>query len=192
MNKRGLEGIWTVVIVISIILSVTAIIVAYSNQPQLAPTGEGPSFQRAGNQTHTECINNNTCVVVQGPGQNQCAANSDCQGGNQTLPDLIVQFLTVSIGNQTDNQTDVILFATIKNIGNANAGNSTTRFSVSPFGGQRLAPTSALSPGQSTVVSASYLLSGGNYTAITNADWFDVVTELKEDNNDFTIGFFVL
>lgn len=193
MNKRGLETIWIVVIVIAIILSVIAIIVAYSNQPQLAPRTPyvGAIGPGGGNQTHAECINNNTCVVVQGPGQDECNTNADCQGGNQTLPDLIVQFLTVSIGNQTGNQTDVILFATIKNIGNANAGNSTTRFSVSPFGGQSLAPTSALSPGQSTVVSASYLLPGGNYTAITNADWFDNVIESNENNNDLMIGFYV-
>jgi hypothetical protein len=87
MKKRGLETIWVIMIACAVILSIVALVVAYSNQPQYAPRGstirtdQGPSY----NQT-LKCTANYTCAVVVGSEPPSCLNNADCMNFSMSLP----------------------------------------------------------------------------------------------------------
>ena len=117
-----------------------------------------------------------------------------CSNGacvNQSLlPDLDVISFTYT--NQSFNQTHsrVTLWALIKNIGNANAGSSTTRFIVS-YEVTHYDPLGNLAPGQQMFSNTTYILPReSNYSANVLADWNNVVQESNENNNGASLTIF--
>lgn len=161
--------------------------------------------KNASNETHLECIDD-TCTTIAGPGTDQCAVpGSYCNSSNssawgngtnvtigQPLPDLTIPFITVDIKNGTGNNTNytVTITATIKNIGEKKATNSTASFTISGFPLQEKF-TSPLDPDRQTGVKAEYKMIKGTYTVTVITDAKHVVQELNEDNNQNTYTFTV-
>ncbi|MBI4021607.1 MAG: hypothetical protein HY369_05170 [Candidatus Aenigmarchaeota archaeon] len=123
---------------------------------------------------------------------------SDCNNNtNQSLPDLTVTTLTAAVdpANQTSN---VMLTATIANVGTAAASVSTTDFAVVSItgGGMIVIGKSYSTPsipagGQWVMTGYFNLTAGKTYNATVVADSLHVVTELNEGNNAKTITFAV-
>ncbi|MBI4182168.1 MAG: hypothetical protein HY520_04350 [Candidatus Aenigmarchaeota archaeon] len=157
---------------------------------------QGSSCGNQSNQTYLTCVSN-TCTLLTGNGTSTCSlAGAACNGSNGSLPDLRVISLQASVsgngsnGSNTSNSS-VTLSATVKNVGIVLAGASTTRFFVTPAGGEQTASTIALVPGQTAIVIATYQLGTGTYTASADADWFNAVAESNENNNGLNTTFSV-
>jgi uncharacterized repeat protein (TIGR01451 family) len=98
-----------------------------------------------------------------------------------TGPDLIVDSLTHSPANPTTSDT-ITLTAIVKNIGTAQAGNSTLVLSGIPVGGPNATP--ALAAGASaTVTRTVVIVSAGTYAVTATADGGHVIAESDETNN---------
>ena len=144
--------------------------------------------------TGSGCSGVGTCIVLMNANKNVNAQFDLNNQTNQTGPDLDIISFSASVGNGTTNSTNVttytvVLFASIKNIGNANAGSTTTRFSI-PAGGPRLVSTPPINVGQTVMVQASYDgMFAGSHSATANADWYNVVIESNEGNNGASINF---
>ncbi len=118
--------------------------------------------------------------------------NYQCQNGaciptnitNTSMPDLIVDSISVfSSFNITQNIT--YIYAYIKNIGNAVAGQSTTRFNIIQTNEIVFRSTPSISPGgiASVYASSTKIWQGGTFTVFVNADWYNAVNESSEFNN---------
>jgi len=156
------------------------------------------------------CSASNTANATYGCFNGACApitTNQTGGGGNSTnstgnntlLADLIISpfnYTALVIGNATNstgNTTtiftyNVTLLSTVRNIGNAAAGASTTRFTVTG-GAQQLAATPAIPAGGNVLVIRNYVLTSGAKTATSNADWLNVVPESNNNNNAASITF---
>lgn len=167
MNKRGI-GILLIIIIA--ILAFGAIYLISKTQlasPQFSPLGKNASKNNTGNFVSPE---NAT--------------------GVKKLPDLIVQELSAS-HSFNGSIYSVYTLATIKNIGDATAGESYTRFLANYQNNLRYVLTRSLGAGQSIIVNSSnpFRLPAGMYIITSNADWFSNVTEKSETNNEKIINF---
>ena len=172
------------------------------------------SLNTSGYAATFNCSASNTINVSYGCVNGACApittnqtgggGNSTNQTGNQTgnttlLADLIISpfnYTALVIGNATNstgNTTtiftyNVTLLSTVRNIGNAAAGASTTRFTVTG-GAQQLVATPAIPIGGNALVTGNYVLTSGTKTATSNADWLNAVPESNNNNNAASITF---
>ena len=107
----------------------------------------------------------------------------------EAAPDLVVSNLTAS-NNQAPQGSKVKLTATIKNVGTASAGASSTQFLLDGKTVIGSVNTQALAVGQSTQVSVSWSTANvkkGQHTITATADKTNVVAESNEANNTKTI-----
>jgi PKD repeat protein len=107
----------------------------------------------------------------------------------EAAPDLVVSNLTAS-NNQAPQGSKVTLTATIKNVGTASAGASSTQFLLDGKTVLGLVNTQALNVGQSTQVSVNWYTANvkkGQHTITATADKTNVVPESNEANNTKTI-----
>lgn len=171
--------------ILALLLAVVVGFLIFSN-------GNGVAYSPniAGNNSstgaHLACVNQ-MCVTVKGNGTNECRTNADCL----KLPDLIVSSIVVRNNSGTGNST-VNITAVISNIGNANAGNSSAKFILAPFGGYKIANTPAIPMGQNRSVNAVFVVPRGfTYNVTVIADFLNGVAESNEGNNQGFKTFFI-
>ncbi len=107
------------------------------------------------------------------------------------LPDLTINTIVPQV---TTNATacTVVVVATVKNIGDSVAGNSTTRLSLNS-GFTTLRATPGLNPSELVAVSSSpnvWIVGAGTYIGSARADAATVITESNETNNQKDVSFF--
>ncbi|MBU1988553.1 MAG: hypothetical protein KKD94_03675 [Nanoarchaeota archaeon] len=147
------------------------------------------------NETHAIC-SNNSCVEIEGMGEDGCSTDADCQS-DEGLPDLIISNISMEITDEITNSTtnvtvySVTVYTTVKNIGESSAEQSTTRVS---FGGElfplsfTITYTPSLEPDQETIVESVYdELEEGEYDATASVDHLLKIEELDEENNGFGV-----
>ena len=162
------------------------------------------SLNMSGYMATFNCSASNTINISYGCVNGACVPITTNQTGNQTgnttlLADLIISpfnYTASVIGNSTNSTGNgtvtftynVSLRATVRNVGNAAAGASTTRLIVTG-GAQQLVATPTIPVGGGVLVARSYILTSGTKLAISNADWFNVVPESNNNNNAASITF---
>ena len=147
------------------------------------------------NKTHLTC-SNNSCITVDGDGEDECINDTDCQVV-EDFPDLIIENISMAVTSSVKNTTTNITLNTItvsvdvKNIGTASANQSVTQIS---FGGDLVEMSSAkvftpaLNPNSEVTVKSSYEeLVKGKYDATASADILRKIKELDEKNNGFSL-----
>ncbi|MBU0760346.1 MAG: hypothetical protein KJ858_01510 [Nanoarchaeota archaeon] len=147
------------------------------------------------NETHAIC-SNNSCVEVEGAGDDNCSTDSDCQL-EEVLPDLIISNISLTVSDEETNETtnvtlyEVTVSVVVKNIGDADANQSVTRVSFASdsfplSSGNCFTP--AISAGQETTIESSYEdLEKGRYSATAFVDGLLKIKESNEENNGFGI-----
>ncbi|OGO19754.1 MAG: hypothetical protein A2Z15_08125 [Chloroflexi bacterium RBG_16_50_11] len=105
-------------------------------------------------------------------------------------PDLIIEGMGWTTSDQLTSN-EVTFTITIKNIGAGTAGESQVKYSFdsSPADFKDIAPIPA---GETAAFSFVAILSTGQHTASVITDYYDVIAELDENNNQSTISFSTL
>jgi len=105
-------------------------------------------------------------------------------------PDLIVNEMSVNLGEQTEEGREVIVKSTIGNIGDAQADSTITLFYIREVNLSLEIPTPSVGPNMAEDVGGIfYVNDSGTFEMISVADINKDVDELVEDNNGFKVEF---